>query len=394
MQDRKIVTLKVIFLTSILITVIFFTGCIEDGKKLVDKYDGEIETRLDQSATLPNWKIDRYHDYYQTTDMLNDFNDRYPDLVDVSSIGKSVMGKDIWCIRITNEKNNNNKYSCLIDGCIHGSEWEAGEACLYLAEFLLINYGSNNTVEDILNNSEIYIIPILNPDGRENNERWNDNAIDLNRNFDAHFGRLKSRNIRLGNLFGVIKKPIIEFPILSKLFGLGEYNKYINCGRQAFSEPETSAYRDFANSLKDLSFYVACHTAQYWIGSVCNVDYKPEFVVTSHERTVFNSVLDWTDKNTEYPALYGEDYQHAGFGSAQDWFFKKFHIVSFTFEILNLDYEPGYHGGGSHDNLIHWMKSTLPVFIYLLVNIENLHDWETTDIQPPLPEGVPPEPLK
>ncbi len=388
MQNRNITTLKVIFLTSILITIIFSTGCIENKQKLVGKDDGESEVHLDQPATLPYWKSDRYHDYPQTTEMLDDLNDRFPDLVDVFSIGKSVMGKDIWCIRITNEKNNNNKYSCLIDGCIHGSEWEAAEACLYLAEFLLINYDFNNTVGDILNNSEIYIIPILNPDGRQNNERWNDNAIDLNRNFDAHFGRLKSRNIRLGNLFGIIKKPMIEFPLL----GIG----YINCGRRAFSEPETSAYRDFANSLKDkdLSFYVACHTAQYYISSVCNVNYKPEFVITSHERTVFNSVLDWVDKNTEYRSLYGEDYQHAGFGSAQDWFFKNFHIVSFTFEILSLDYEPGYHGGGSHDHLIHWMKSTLPVFMYLLVNIENLHDWETANVQPPLPEGVPPLPLQ
>jgi len=40
------------------------------------------------------------------------------------------------------------------------------------------------------------------------------------------------------------------------------------------------------------------------------------------------------------------------------------------------------------------MKTTLPVFMYLLVNIEHLHDWEIPDIQPSLPEGVPPPPLQ
>jgi len=40
------------------------------------------------------------------------------------------------------------------------------------------------------------------------------------------------------------------------------------------------------------------------------------------------------------------------------------------------------------------MKTTLPVFMYLLVNIDNLREWRTPDIQPPLPEGVPSEPLK
>ncbi|GAG87506.1 unnamed protein product, partial [marine sediment metagenome] len=99
--------------------------------------------------------------------------------VNVFSIGESVLGRDIWCIRITNEKNNQAKLSCLIDGCIHGSEWEAGEACLYLAEYLLINFDKNETITNILNSSEIYIVPLVNPDGRQIDYRFNDNGIDL-----------------------------------------------------------------------------------------------------------------------------------------------------------------------------------------------------------------------
>ena len=38
-------------------------------------------------------------------------------------------------------------------------------------------------------------------------------------------------------------------------------------------------------------------------------------------------------------------------------------------------------------------QTTLPFFMYLLVNIENLNNWETPTIQPPLPEGIPPPPL-
>lgn len=79
-------------------------------------------------------------------------------------------------------------------------------------------------------------------------------------------------------------------------------------------------------------------------------------------------------------------------GEETDWCFKEFCIPSFTFEILSADYEP-FEGGGKHDNLVHWMQTTLPVFMYLLVNIDNLRLWRTPDIQPLLPEGVPPEPL-
>jgi hypothetical protein len=76
-----------------------------------------------------------------------------------------------------------------------------------------------------------------------------------------------------------------------------------------------------------------------------------------------------------------------------DWCFQEFRIPSFVFEILSLDYECFQTMEVKHDHLVHWMQTTLPFFMYLLVNIENLHNWDTPDIQPPLPEGIPPEPL-
>jgi hypothetical protein len=81
-------------------------------------------------------------------------------------------------------------------------------------------------------------------------------------------------------------------------------------------------------------------------------------------------------------------------GCAMDWCYKEFRIPSFIFEILSLDYESFRTGEIKHDHLVHWVKTTLPFFMYLLVNIDNLRQWKTPDIQPPLPNGVPPEPLK
>jgi murein tripeptide amidase MpaA len=147
-------------------------------------------TQMDEPSILPDWDDGDYHDYDATREKLIDFNDNYHDLVSVFSIGKSVLNRDIWCIRITNENNNTQKYSCLYDGCIHGNEWETTEACLYFAEYLLINFENNETISALLNKSEIYFVPIVNPDGRQRDDRFNENGIDLNRNFDVNFGRL------------------------------------------------------------------------------------------------------------------------------------------------------------------------------------------------------------
>jgi hypothetical protein len=103
-------------------------------------------------------------------------------------------------------------------------------------------------------------------------------------------------------------------------------------------------------------------------------------------------VIEWVDKNTEYDGISGQELNAKTGGNAMDWCFKEFHIPSFTYEILTMDYY-NVKGKWKHDHLVHWMKTTLPFFMYLLVNIENLHNWETPDIQPLLPKGVPPEPL-
>jgi len=361
-----------------------FSGCsTSEEKEVIKKVVPWIP--MDDPSILPDWIDGTYHNYYDTLDVLSELQIKYPDFVNVFSIGKSVLGKDIWCIRVTNESNNGNKYACVIDGCIHGNEWEAGEACLYLAEYLLINSENNKTLRNILNISEIYLIPLLNPDGRQIDERWNANGIDLNRNFDVHFGRLRSKNYPLGKLFGKIKIPYIHHRLL---------NTYsTNCGRYAFSEPETSALKNFMQSIDRLSFYVNCHTAVHIIAAQGDITYKPEYTISTHERAVTNTVMDWVTDHTEYPGIHGEDFEYTGIGCASDWVYKEYTIPSFIFELLNQDYEPMY-GHGKHDHLVHWMQTTLPVFMYLLMNIKPLYHWQIPDIEPLLPEGIPPEPMK
>lgn len=381
-MNKRLSCLKVFFLCNILLLV-FFTGCMEEKQNLLGEELLNQVIEIDQSSILPFWRDGEYHDYKSTVNMLKGFEGEYPDLVDLFSIGKSVLGRDIWCIRITNENNTDDKFSCLIDGCIHGCEWEAGEACLYLVEYLLINFGKNATTTSILNTSEIYIVPLFNPDGREVDERWNGNGIDLNRNFDVHFGRILGRSFPLGKLFGRIKISGFRIP---------RVGIFTNAGRRPFSEPETQAIRDLMNSLKNrgFSFYVNCHTALRKIAGPSTIRYRSQFEMTSNEKNVIDHITSWFEGNTEYGAF--ENKNAFGSGNAPDWCFKEFRVPSFTFEILSIEYEPWF-GGGRHDHLVHWMKTTLPVFMYLLVNIENLYNWNIPEIQPPLPKGVPPPPI-
>jgi hypothetical protein len=220
----------------------------------------------------------------------------------------------------------------------------------------------------------------------------------LNRNFDVDFGRLRGYVIPLGKLFGRIKIPTLpvdssrSFTLLHKLFP--SFPLYVtNCGRHPFSEPETQAMRDLMRELEnnDFSFYLDCHVAWHCFGGPWDA-VKPPFEMSKQEQYIYNYAIEWVAKNTEYEKYVSDEWFKSS-GTSTDWCFKEFRIPSFFLEILSLDYSTR-HGASKHDHLVHWMNTALPVFMYLLVNINNLHEWRTPDIQPSLPEDVPPEPLK
>jgi hypothetical protein len=344
---------------------------------------------MDHPCNLPDWQDGVYHDYHSTTSLLSSFEASYPYLVDVQSIGKSVQGKDIWSVCLTNENNTDNKLACLIDGCIHGAEWESGEACLYLTEYLLINFETNATITHILNTSKIYIVPLVNPDGRQDDRVGNANGVDLNRNFDIFFGKLRSPCIRLGRILGRRIGPVLRIPFLPVIFWPR------NCGPYAFSEPETQALRDFMYSFDrdDFSFYMNCHTAWHNIMTPMpwsKLILRPPFVLQEKELQLFDSVKDWVEEHTEYEGDRSKGSPVGGI--ATDWVFNEFRKPTIIFEILSRDYDP-FEGEKKHDHLVHWMETTLPVFMFMLVNIDNLRQWKTPDIQPLLPEGIPPQSL-
>lgn len=337
---------------------------------------------LDEPCVLPSWTDGRYHDYEMTREMLVGFNDKYGHLVSVFSLGKSVQMRDIWCIRITNENNASHKFSCLYDGGIHGNEWEGAEACLYFAEYLLINFERNITIGKLLNTSEVYIVPFVNPDGRQKDNRFNQHGVDLNRNFDVHFGRFLGGSYPFGKLFGLIQIRYLYIPNVLLVTNSGPY---------PFSEPESCAMRDLQKQLRyrDFSFYLTLHTATHDFRCMSDKIIRSEYDLSSRELAVFNYSKYWVENHTEYEAY--DDKWGLGFGSSTSYCFKQCHVASFCLETYNDD--PGFRHG-RHTHLVHWMNTTLPVFLYLLVNIHNFHNWDTPDIAPVLPEGVPPPPLQ
>jgi hypothetical protein len=141
-----------------------------------------------------NWS--RYPTYNTYLAMMDTFRTRYPALCEIDTIlDDTPAHHKILCAHISNNLNDNEgKPSIFYTSTIHGDEPVGYYMMLRLINYLLSNYGTNTYVTQLVNNVDIWICPLHNPDGTyfsSNNQlneapisiRYNRHYEDLNRAF-------------------------------------------------------------------------------------------------------------------------------------------------------------------------------------------------------------------
>ena len=108
-----------------------------------------------------------YHTYDETVALLRGWAAKYPDLVELYSVGQSFEGRDIWQITIANKKNgkHTDRPAFFIEGGRHAGEISGIEATLYFINYLLGRYGSDADITRLIDTKTIYARPMNNPDG-------------------------------------------------------------------------------------------------------------------------------------------------------------------------------------------------------------------------------------
>lgn len=125
-----------------------------------------------------------YLTYSQVIDSLNKWVNQYPDISKLDTIGNSVQGRFIMGIKISDNPDIiENEPRIRLGGCIHGNEKIATAILMHFIKYMLTNYSSNQIVKNLVDEREIIVVPIINPDGYQINSRYNANGVDLNRDF-------------------------------------------------------------------------------------------------------------------------------------------------------------------------------------------------------------------
>jgi hypothetical protein len=114
-----------------------------------------------------NWK--QYYGYEAKTAILQALQKQYASLADLSTIGKSRMGREQWLLTITAKSTGapDSKPAMWVDGAIHGNEINGVTCSLYVAWYLLTRYDYDPYVKGLVDHSTFYILPGLNVDGND-----------------------------------------------------------------------------------------------------------------------------------------------------------------------------------------------------------------------------------
>ena len=264
---------------------------------------------------------------------VNDWADENSDIVDLVSAGTSELGRDLWVVRLSDwsmetKANGSSKEIVYIDGGHHGNEY-LGTALAWLSAKWYINGWNEGNEEaiSVLQNNELHILIMLNPDGNDIDTRWNINQVDLNRNYDHYWNTCPTT------------QP----------------------GSSAFSEAETAANAAYIDAhVTDADLYVTMHTGVWIILYPWGKwpEQPPDWELFWTIRDTVNAGI------SDIPIQNANQGLYPNCGTSRDYGYGKMGFPTFTFETDDEQFVPG-----SFENINDRLAEEMDVMRYLIENV-------------------------
>lgn len=177
----------------------------------VKKVRGKAASQVLREQAATGWSAFRsYSEPGGIRDEITATAARYPKLTKVTTIGRSHQGQPILAVKVTkNAKRirDGKRPSVLYASAQHAREWITPEMTRRLMHHVLDNYGEDQDITRLVDTTELWFVPVANPDGYDHtftpgNRLWRKNlrdndgdgqittadGVDLNRNFGYKWG--------------------------------------------------------------------------------------------------------------------------------------------------------------------------------------------------------------
>ena len=295
--------------------------------------EGGGETGLPAVILAPSVEYD-YRNYSEIRDILLQTVADHPEIAALYDIGDSwektagISNRDILAIKISDNVGvEEGEPEFLLMALHHAREWPTSETALHIILNLTDGYGVDDRISWLIDNREIWIVPVVNPDGLDfaltDDNWWRKNRRD---NLDDNFGVDLNRNYN-GSENG---------DPLGAWGGAGTSNltsSDVYCGEAPFSEPETQAIRDLARA-HDFQIAFDFHTyddSVMWPwGYTANLTKDDEYLVDiGQQLAALNG----------YAAAQSVDL-YATTGDSLDWLYGSLDIFAFLFEMGATEFHP------------------------------------------------------
>ncbi|HEC78214.1 MAG TPA: PEGA domain-containing protein [candidate division WOR-3 bacterium] len=279
----------------------------------------------------------RYHTAAEVAAELDSIAQHHPDITLLDTIGYSTQDSLlILAMKISdNAGEDEDEPEVLYVACHHAEELLGVEICMYMINDLIENYNIDSLHTYWVNNREIWIVPLLNPEGhtvvmRGIDTTWRKNKHDNNHNgiFDLDYdGVDPNRNYDFHWAEGGNNNPASEY-----------YR-----GEKPFSEKENQALK----ALCEAHSFVFCntyHSARTGLGEVVyfpwvwSGGYSPDFPVIRSVADSMSKLIINDAGNGHYTALPGEGLD----GKARNWLYAVCGTFTFCVEVSTTTIQPGW----------------------------------------------------
>ena len=307
------------------------------------------------SLFLQTTRNGAFHSYGELERDLFALEQAYPHLAKVYDVGDSHEMRNIYALKISDnvEIEEEGEARAIILGCHHAREWISVEVPYYIAEHLCANYAADPLIRSLVDRSEVWIVPLVNPDGLEYTihfyRYWRKNTRN---NGDGSYGVDPNRNY--GFRWGYDDEGSSPDPF-----------SYVYRGPGSFSEPETRAVRDLIDQKKFevlISYHSYSQVILYPWGYTA---------VPSEIDALFEEMAG--EMAGRMAAVNGRVYAYGAAGSSLyltngdtvDWAFGEKGIPAFTIELPPVDFLLGAFVNPEED-IRPIVNENIPAMLYVI----------------------------
>ncbi len=291
-------------------------------------------------------ELEEYHNYSEVLTELEEYSSSYDDIVQLSSLGPSygkiyydngnnsysALQHEIWLMKVSDNPDvEEDEPNVFIGGGIHGREVISVEVAMFVLQHILENYGTDDAITELVDNNQIWFVPLMNPDGhrlsvyeldlfhrknmRDNNENQLPNyssidGVDLNRNFGYVWGNNHASDA---------------------------YSSELYHGPEAWSEPEVCYIRDLIRERRfwgAITYHSSGEYVMYPLGfldGVCSYDHE----IMGALSDAMAESIPRINAMGYYQSIQCVDYGYTCQGTMGDWGYSEQRIFGFTIELAD-----------------------------------------------------------